>query len=517
MDTILIITQAQERITNQFVNMQRQLRFLCTETLERAAVLLEDSKIQAMIMDCTGELEQELAFLNLVSQKRPGLEAILLVDVEKFIPSLDSNCRNLCRILKPLNHDELMEALERALSKVQHSDIKKITGEPMILLRQDKRFFIHLLKGMINTGNDGTYLTHIPTTFDYLNNQKVLPILFTLRRWAGEFSEQEQDKLLFGVQTLCKKKLIQTFGGTTISQMPQTLLVLIYGDFLPHQEELRLICEEISVQSERCFLCDVSAYLGRPCLAHELRKQVDVLWDGDRQNVTNPQGFFSLSQITVRREFLSKPDPKNWMYLFNNGKREEYLQCVREYFDQNIAANRMDGTFLLVFQLDFIQEIGFALKQAGIPAHEVFLQLEGTESKRQSIRSVSDMLLWVQQIVDSAMSQMKIAAGEGTIGQRVCHFLQQNLNQPFSRKDLSECLHLSESHIARAFREEMGMSIATYLAEQRIGLAKDMLKSSSLSVSTVAERAGFKEYSHFYKTFKKVTGLSPAQYRSKEQ
>ena len=52
-----------------------------------------------------------------------------------------------------------------------------------------------------------------------------------------------------------------------------------------------------------------------------------------------------------------------------------------------------------------------------------------------------------------------------------------------------------------------------YITELRIDKAKEMLDSGEYSVSQIASNLGFNDYFYFLKTFKRVVGLTPKQYK----
>ena len=52
-----------------------------------------------------------------------------------------------------------------------------------------------------------------------------------------------------------------------------------------------------------------------------------------------------------------------------------------------------------------------------------------------------------------------------------------------------------------------------YLTDLRIGKAKELLSGEDLSVQDVAERVGYQDLKYFSKLFKKVTGVSPSDYK----
>ena len=72
---------------------------------------------------------------------------------------------------------------------------------------------------------------------------------------------------------------------------------------------------------------------------------------------------------------------------------------------------------------------------------------------------------------------------------------------------------LSHAHLLRLFKAEYGVTVQQYVTARRMELAKELLYTTDLSVSSVAISCGFADETHFMKTFKKTTGLSALAYR----
>ena len=70
---------------------------------------------------------------------------------------------------------------------------------------------------------------------------------------------------------------------------------------------------------------------------------------------------------------------------------------------------------------------------------------------------------------------------------------------------------------ARAFKQATGSSPHSYLVEARITRAKELLCKSSVSITEVALRSGFASSSHFSVTFRRVTGLTPREFRKSQR
>ena len=208
--------------------------------------------------------------------------------------------------------------------------------------------------------------------------------------------------------------------------------------------------------------------------------------------------------------------PRDWMIYFNQGKLEEFCQSAENFFQQAESMDVIDVDFLSRFQQDLIQELGFALKTAGVPMSHLLKGADCDAEMRKATLSVSNMLNWLRKIVQQAMDLTGVSKETHDLVPRVLDYIQMNLERQITREELSEHFHLSKSHIARRFREKMGMSISTYINQQRIEKACLLLRESEISPGAVAMQCGYNDYPYFFRTFKKLMGCSPTEYQMKQ-
>lgn len=98
--------------------------------------------------------------------------------------------------------------------------------------------------------------------------------------------------------------------------------------------------------------------------------------------------------------------------------------------------------------------------------------------------------------------------------QKVLNHIHQHFGERLHLFDLAESFHINASYLSRRFREEVGMSFSDYLIHYRIHMAKHyMLTKRDWSISRIAEETGFNTSHYFSKMFKKVTNLSPKEFR----
>jgi AraC-like DNA-binding protein len=80
-------------------------------------------------------------------------------------------------------------------------------------------------------------------------------------------------------------------------------------------------------------------------------------------------------------------------------------------------------------------------------------------------------------------------------------------------ESISESFYISPYYLSRSFKRVTGFTFIEYLNSLRIREAQQLLKESHLNVSDIADKVGYESQTHFGRVFKKITGLSPLQYR----
>ena len=91
----------------------------------------------------------------------------------------------------------------------------------------------------------------------------------------------------------------------------------------------------------------------------------------------------------------------------------------------------------------------------------------------------------------------------------VIGYINRHLNENLTLDELSRRFFVSKYHLCRAFRQHTGTTFLSYLTTKRIVAAQQLIKEG-LPVTEIAYRVGFRDYSSFYRAFRKQTGSAPA-------
>jgi len=95
--------------------------------------------------------------------------------------------------------------------------------------------------------------------------------------------------------------------------------------------------------------------------------------------------------------------------------------------------------------------------------------------------------------------------------------IQVNLKENLTVNYLAERANLHQDYFSRLFLKYAGQRPLTYLHEKRIERAQYLITTTDLSYAEIAEEIGFENSSHFSRVFKKVTSLTPGEYKKKNR
>lgn len=98
------------------------------------------------------------------------------------------------------------------------------------------------------------------------------------------------------------------------------------------------------------------------------------------------------------------------------------------------------------------------------------------------------------------------------IVRRALTIIKNEYNRNLSLADLSLTTGISSSHLRLLLKRETRENFSSHLQRTRIEAAKKMLLETPFSITEVSEKVGYKSIPFFFKTFKKITGMTPAEY-----
>lgn len=143
--------------------------------------------------------------------------------------------------------------------------------------------------------------------------------------------------------------------------------------------------------------------------------------------------------------------------------------------------------------------------------------LRETENKDENYEAICQNLLEVVVIslMRSSGHPFSVVATQraNKICSRIKRYIDSNYAEEISLDSLAEKAHLSKYYLVHTFAKYYDMSPINYLNEVRLRASKELLETTDLSISQVAESTGFSSQSYFSQSFRRGCGLTPSDYR----
>ena len=95
--------------------------------------------------------------------------------------------------------------------------------------------------------------------------------------------------------------------------------------------------------------------------------------------------------------------------------------------------------------------------------------------------------------------------------------MRNNIEKRLSLEEIANSVNYSPSHFGQIFLKKTGHSPLNYFNQLKIQRACQMLDFSDVKIKEIANELGFYDQYHFSKTFFKITGETPSQYKKRNK
>ncbi|MFI3227161.1 MAG: AraC family transcriptional regulator [Clostridia bacterium] len=124
--------------------------------------------------------------------------------------------------------------------------------------------------------------------------------------------------------------------------------------------------------------------------------------------------------------------------------------------------------------------------------------------------TMDELCIWLSKItnkfIDNVFSYLNVIP-------KAVQYIHNNYTEKITLESVAATVYLSPTYFSKIFKDEMHTSFTTFINEVRVEQSKKLLRKSEIKLSEVANIVGFEDQSYFTKVFKKITGISPLQYR----
>lgn len=121
------------------------------------------------------------------------------------------------------------------------------------------------------------------------------------------------------------------------------------------------------------------------------------------------------------------------------------------------------------------------------------------------------MILEVTKIYASIAKQKKMEDNRPI--RMAKNYIKEHFNESITLEEVSEVVGLAPTYLSNVFKKETGHTFLEFVQQKRMEVAKELLKTTTLSIARIGEKVGYGDVRYFTKIFMKNTGLKPNEYR----
>lgn len=170
--------------------------------------------------------------------------------------------------------------------------------------------------------------------------------------------------------------------------------------------------------------------------------------------------------------------------------------------------------------LSLVSQIG---KSAAIPGgldiEQTYQLIDAYSQECEQLTSVSEVTnLQFNMLIDFAtrVSQSKIPTNLSPEIYSCIQYINNHINTNIAISDVANYIHRSRTFTIERFKKELGFNIGEYITHAKIQEAKSLLRYTDKTLSEISSYLYFSSQSYFQNVFKRITGMTPTEYRKQK-
>lgn len=501
----------------------------CNAVAARQLLLTEPVDIMLCDIEMPGESGLEL--LQWVKEYQLPVVTIILTCHADFEYSRSAlKLGSLDYILKPVAYEEVEEAVRRGIEKVRLITRERDAHTREKLFIKGRKHLVEklwkeILSGELTVSEKLLEELYSYNGMEFEKEAGYRIFLIDLLFMHEDVEAQDDGNVRFAIWNMAEEILIRKQGWAFFQENEILIGILRERKEMPLAEALRR--EEALKGSFREFFrickqhleCYFNVFYSPVIPMEEIREQYQTLWEKAKQQVIKKEMIVrGDEELTVYRKEFPLPDLERWIGLFKTGSEQEILEELRSFVRRNATEESLNNGILEQCTGACMQAAYACVTEWKIGT-DFLLGKEMQSEIHNACRSVERYEAFAAMLVHTLCEKRRniYQKKRKLISDRAKEYIGEHLDERLLSEQIAQFLFLNVDYLNRIFKKETGITLSEYISSQRIEKAKELLLTSSLSVSEIALEVGFQSFSYFSKIFKKKTGMEPLKYRKDEK
>ena len=182
-----------------------------------------------------------------------------------------------------------------------------------------------------------------------------------------------------------------------------------------------------------------------------------------------------------------------------------------------LAAIRSEFPEIQMCVLTAYRDFDYARKALTLGVCRYLLKPSDLEELKEAIRQMVSRLEAMPRLPENEPDDASVKeAGNHLVKAALSYMKEHCTEQHLSLGEVADHVYVSQWHLSKLLNRETDQSFFDLLGSMRIAKAKKLLADPALRIHEIAELAGFSDVAHFSRSFKKIAGCTPGEYRNKQ-
>lgn len=494
----------------------------CAYNMQQAQECFQSYKIDIMISDIEMPKGSGLDLLKWVRDQGYNTVTIFLTSYANFNYASNAiKLQSIDYLLKPVDNTQLNDCMMVAIDKVRQLEIQESYREKSKYWDTSKKKLEEQFWSDICTQIIPSEPEQISKELkQYHLPQAVLSQHFFIGLLQAYMKNSENRWEINLYEYAIKNVVSEILAADNISPYlarisEKQFAVIINQEAVTDRSHYMQMCGKILKALTSSLPGLFQLYIGNETPLELTGQAFKNLCDFARNNISEDCKVIDTMKPTVIKSYTSSPFLNEWTNLLMQHKKKEVKEQALHFLYQMQKSGVASRSDLIRFNHDFMQVIYSILEKNGESANRLFDNNTSEQIFEQACNSVASMEIWLNHVIDVFDNCLLAIKQSDSSIEQIKKYIREHLDDDLNRKKLASLVYLSPDYLSHVFSEKTGESLSTYILNERIKKAKELLLLSKNSIRDIALQSGFPNISYFSRQFKSLTGKTPQEFRKK--
>ena len=211
---------------------------------------------------------------------------------------------------------------------------------------------------------------------------------------------------------------------------------------------------------------------------------------------------------------LDIQDEKSILYAIKATNRKKLIEHVDNVFTKMIE-NEPDFKSTQMICVEMINILNRVAREMSIDIGSIYSDADIPYNEMKKYETITDVKQWILGIFLKLIDLIEVYQIRSDFSENIqksIEYLHRNFKRNISLNEIAEYIGVSSSYLSRTFKEECGKGFVEYLNLVRVEYVKRLIEDKNGRLKEIILDAGFNNYTYFFKVFKSIVGMTPAEY-----